>query len=132
MSRIAKYPVAVPKGVEVNIAGGNISVKGPLGTIARAADPNVALEKKGDSVEFTDVLMIGEGRNLKVGTPKVAGGEVKAKVLAQGRSDKVSVIKFKRRTTYKRIGNHRQSFTLVEITGITGGPKAKDAAAAAE
>ncbi|HSF22511.1 MAG TPA: 50S ribosomal protein L6, partial [Burkholderiales bacterium] len=55
MSRIAKYPVAVPKGVEVNIAGGNISVKGPLGTIARAADPNVALEKKGDSVEFKAV-----------------------------------------------------------------------------
>jgi large subunit ribosomal protein L6 len=55
MSRIAKYPVAVPKGVEVDIAGGSISVKGPLGTIARAADPNVALEKKGDSVEFKAV-----------------------------------------------------------------------------
>ena len=55
MSRIAKYPVALPKGVEVTIAGGNISVKGPLGSIARAADPNVALEKKGDSVEFKAV-----------------------------------------------------------------------------
>ena len=80
---------------------------------------------EGDSVEFTDVLMIGEGRNLKVGTPKVAGGKVKAKVLAQGRTDKVSVIKFKRRTTYKRMGTHRQSFTLLEITSIAGGPKAK-------
>ena len=84
---------------------------------------------EGDSIEFTDVLMIGEGRNIKLGTPKVAGGKVKAKVLAQGRTDKVSVIKFKRRTTYKRIGTHRQSFTLLEITGITGGPKAKAAAA---
>ena len=55
MSRIAKYPVALPKGVEVTIAGGNISVKGPLGSIARSADPNVALEKKGDSVEFKAV-----------------------------------------------------------------------------
>lgn len=45
MSRIAKYPVAVPKGVEVSLAGGNISVKGPLGTIARAMDPNVAIEQ---------------------------------------------------------------------------------------
>ena len=52
MSRIAKYPVPLPKGVEVNIAGGNISVKGPLGTIARAADPNVAVEKKGEQIEF--------------------------------------------------------------------------------
>jgi large subunit ribosomal protein L21 len=79
---------------------------------------------EGDNVEFTDVLLIGEGRNLAVGSPKVAGGKVQAKVLAQGRSPKVSVIKFKRRTTYKRMKTHRQSFTLVEITGISGGPKA--------
>jgi large subunit ribosomal protein L6 len=52
MSRIAKYPVALPKGVELTIAGGSISVKGPLGTVARAADPNVAVERKGESVEF--------------------------------------------------------------------------------
>ena len=50
MSRIAKYPVPLPKGVEINIAGGNISVKGPLGTIARAADPNVGIERKGDEL----------------------------------------------------------------------------------
>jgi len=52
MSRIAKYPVPVPKGVEVTLASGNISVKGPLGTIARAADPNVAVEKNGDNIVF--------------------------------------------------------------------------------
>ena len=50
MSRIAKYPIPVPKGVDVNIAGGNISVKGPLGTIARPADPNVEVEKEGDNL----------------------------------------------------------------------------------
>ena len=50
MSRIAKYPIPVPKGVEVNIASGQISVKGPLGTIARAADPNVAVQKEGDTL----------------------------------------------------------------------------------
>ncbi|MBM4196864.1 MAG: 50S ribosomal protein L21 [Gammaproteobacteria bacterium] len=79
---------------------------------------------EGDQVEFTDVLMIGAGRDVAVGRPKVAGGKVQARVLAQGRGDKVSVIKFKRRTTYKRMKTHRQSFTLVEITGISGGPKA--------
>ena len=52
MSRIAKYPVPLPKGVEVNVAGGNISVKGPLGTIARSADPNVGVEKDGDKLVF--------------------------------------------------------------------------------
>src|SRR3982075_3723056 len=50
MSRIAKVPIDVPKGVEVNIASGQISVKGPLGTIARAADPNVDVAKDGDNV----------------------------------------------------------------------------------
>ena len=50
MSRIAKYPIALPKGVEVNVASGQISVKGPLGTIARAADPNVEVAKDGDRI----------------------------------------------------------------------------------
>ena len=50
MSRIAKYPVPVPKGVEVTIAAGSISVKGPLGTMARPADPNVEVKKEGDQL----------------------------------------------------------------------------------
>ena len=50
MSRIAKYPIPLPKGVEVSIASGQISVKGPLGTIARAADPNVEVAKDRDKI----------------------------------------------------------------------------------
>src|ERR1044072_9526579 len=50
MSRIAKNPVALPKGVELNIASGQISIKGPLGTIARAADPNVEVKKDGEQI----------------------------------------------------------------------------------
>ena len=52
MSRIAKYPVPLPKGVEVNLTGGQISVKGPLGTIARASDPNVEVKKDGEQLVF--------------------------------------------------------------------------------
>jgi len=52
MSRIAKYPVPLPKGVEVNLAGGQISVKGPLGTVARGADPNVEVKKEGEQIVF--------------------------------------------------------------------------------
>jgi large subunit ribosomal protein L6 len=52
MSRIAKYPVALPKGVEVTLASGQISVKGPLGTIARSADPNVEVKKDGEALTF--------------------------------------------------------------------------------
>jgi large subunit ribosomal protein L6 len=48
MSRIGKNPIAVPKGVEVNISAGQISIKGPLGTIARPMDPNVGIERDGE------------------------------------------------------------------------------------
>jgi large subunit ribosomal protein L6 len=50
MSRIAKYPIPLPKGVDVNLASGQIAVKGPLGSIARAADPNVEVEKDADKI----------------------------------------------------------------------------------
>jgi large subunit ribosomal protein L6 len=52
MSRIAKYPVPLPKGVEVTIASGSISIKGPLGSIARSADPNVEVKKDGENIVF--------------------------------------------------------------------------------
>lgn len=50
MSRVGNFPIPVPKGVEVNVASGQISVKGPLGAIARAADPNVAVERDGENL----------------------------------------------------------------------------------
>jgi large subunit ribosomal protein L6 len=51
MSRIAKAPIALPKGVEVNIGRDSISVKGPLGTVARPMDPNVGIERSGDALQ---------------------------------------------------------------------------------
>ncbi len=52
MSRIANSPIALPKGVEVTLASGNVSVKGPLGTIARPVDPSVEVKKEGDQLLF--------------------------------------------------------------------------------
>ena len=51
MSRIAKNPIAVPKGVEVNITPVLISVKGPLGTVERPMVPNVGVEKDGETLK---------------------------------------------------------------------------------
>ncbi|MEK6246148.1 MAG: 50S ribosomal protein L6 [Pseudomonadota bacterium] len=51
MSRIAKNPIPVPKGVEVSITPAQISVKGPLGTVERPMDPNVGVEKDGDTLK---------------------------------------------------------------------------------
>ena len=62
MSRIGKNPIVLPKGVEVTAAGGQISVKGPLGTIARPLDPNVAIEKDGDNLQCK---VLGNSRQAK-------------------------------------------------------------------
>ena len=51
MSRIGKNPIVVPKGVEITTAGGQISVKGPLGVIARPLDPNVGIEREGETLQ---------------------------------------------------------------------------------
>jgi len=81
---------------------------------------------EGSQVTFDQVLLVGEGKDIKVGSPILAGASVSAKVLQQGKSKKVSVIKFKRRQNYLRQHTHRQFFTEVEITDIssTGGAKA--------
>ena len=111
----------------------------------RAAKGDVLrLEKieadEGATINFDDVLLIGQGSDIKVGSPVLSGSSVSGKVLRQGKSKKVPVVKFKRRQNYLRQGTHRQFFTEVEITAISASgakkaapkaaPKADDAAAA--
>ncbi len=83
--------------------------------------------EEGATVEFDEVLLVGEGANVQLGSPVLSGGMVKAKVTAQGRSKKVVVLKFRRRTNYKRVKGHRQHFTEVEVTSITGSAPKKAA-----
>jgi len=74
--------------------------------------------EKGSTVELDKVLMVGEGQDVKIGSPFLAGGKVTAKVLDHGRGDKVNIIKFKRRKHHLKRMGHRQYFTQLEITGI--------------
>ncbi len=74
--------------------------------------------EKGATVELDQVLMVGEGEDVKIGTPFLEGGKVTATVIDQGRRDKIKIIKFKRRKNYRRQMGHRQYFTQIEITGI--------------
>ncbi len=103
----------------------------------RAAKGDVLrLEKiegdEGATVSFDDVLLIGEGADIKVGNPVLIGSSVSGKVLRQGKSKKVSVVKFKRRQNYLRQGSHRQFFTEVEITAISANGAKKAAPKKAE
>ena len=74
--------------------------------------------EKGATVELDQVLMVGEGEDVKVGTPYLEGGKVTATVVDHGRREKIKVIKFKRRKNYRKQMGHRQYFTQLEITGI--------------
>ena len=73
----------------------------------------------GKKVVFNEVLSVGEGADLKIGTPYIKDAKVEAKVLDEGKSKKIEVIKFKRRKNYKRNFGHRQHYSLVEITNIS-------------
>ena len=74
---------------------------------------------EGDSVEFDQVLMVGEGEDVKIGTPYVEGSRVTATVKSHGRGDKVEIIKFRRRKHHMKRAGHRQDYTELEITGIS-------------
>lgn len=74
----------------------------------------------GDSIELSEVLMIGDEGAPKVGTPLVDGAKVQGTILAQGRGDKITVFKMKRRKGYRRKTGHRQSYTEVRIDKIEG------------
>lgn len=56
MSRIAKYPVALPKGVEVTLTRGEITVKGPLGSLTQVLHPSVAVAREGEQLQVTAVV----------------------------------------------------------------------------
>jgi large subunit ribosomal protein L21 len=73
----------------------------------------------GEAVVFDQVLLVGNGDAAQIGTPMVAGAKVSGVVKAHGRGKKLIVYKFRRRKNYRRKNGHRQSFTEVEITGIS-------------
>ena len=74
--------------------------------------------EKGATVELDQVLMVGEGEDVKIGAPYLEGGKVTARVVDHGRGDKIKIIKFKRRKHHMKHMGHRQYFTRLEITGI--------------
>ncbi|MBP10866.1 MAG: 50S ribosomal protein L21 [Acidiferrobacteraceae bacterium] len=85
---------------------------------------NIRVEKlagtKGDVVELSQVLMIADGDEVKVGTPTLEGGSVKAEVICHGRDKKIRIFKMKRRKKYRRTQGHRQAFTQLKVTEING------------
>jgi large subunit ribosomal protein L21 len=70
------------------------------------------------TIEFDEVLLVGEGSDVKIGAPVVEGAKVTAEIIAHGRHKKVKIVKFKRRKHHMKQMGHRQWFTEIKITGI--------------
>lgn len=101
------YAIIEDSGTQIKVAEGDV---------IRVAKRELAADA--GSITFDRVLMVGEGEKSKVGAPLVKGAKVTADILAQDRTDKVTVIKFKRRKDYRRKKGHRQDYLKVKITSI--------------
>ncbi len=77
--------------------------------------------EQGSNVEFKQVLLVGAGAEVKLGTPYITSATVTATVEKHGKGDKVRIVKFRRRKHYKREGSHRQPYTDVKIKEIIHG-----------
>jgi large subunit ribosomal protein L21 len=75
----------------------------------------------GSTIEFGEVLLVGEGAEVKLGKPLIDGSKVLATVVRHGKGAKVSIVKFRRRKHYLRRKGHRQPFTEVRVTDISAG-----------
>jgi len=75
-------------------------------------------EEVGASLTLSEVLAVGDGAQLRVGTPLVDGARVQATVVAHGRHDKVRIFKMRRRKHFQKHAGHRQNFTEIRIDSI--------------
>jgi large subunit ribosomal protein L21 len=75
----------------------------------------------GAEITFDDVLSVGDGDDLQVGTPVVDGASVTAQIVKHGRDKKIIVFKKKRRKKYRKKKGHRQHFTRIRITDVSAG-----------
>ena len=72
----------------------------------------------GQEITIDQVLAVGNGADLKVGTPLVTGASVVATVVAHGRHDKVRIFKMRRRKHYQKRQGHRQNYTEIQIGAV--------------
>lgn len=72
-----------------------------------------------ETIELSDILLVGDGDNTVIGQPYVEGATVKATIVRQYRDKKVIVFKYRQRTNYRRKYGHRQYYTSLRIDAIS-------------
>jgi large subunit ribosomal protein L21 len=101
-----------------------------------AAGDRITVERlpgdAGASIALDQVLALGSGSDMTIGSPMISGAVVTAEVVEQTRGDKIIVFKKKRRQNYRRKNGHRQDLTVLKITDIAASGQAKTEATSAE
>ena len=127
VQRLASDIVLVNQVSQYIIGGGGKRLR-PLSVVLAARACGHAGEKLrveslpadvGSEITLDQVLMVGEGDNVRMGTPTLAGASVKATVVAHGRGEKVRIFKMRRRKHYRKSQGHRQNYTEIQISGIS-------------
>ena len=72
----------------------------------------------GAKVEFDKVLLVDDGAKTQVGAPYIAGAKVTAELVEEGREAKISVLRYRQKSRYKKKTGHRQPFSKVRITAL--------------
>jgi large subunit ribosomal protein L21 len=75
----------------------------------------------GDKVTLDQVLLVGEGDDVRVGRPTVPGASVEAEIVAHEKGEKVRVFKMKRRKGFRQMRGHRQPLTRIRVVGVHPG-----------
>ena len=101
------YAVIEDAGTQIKVSEGDEIKVAVRETAADAA-----------TVLFDRVVMVGDGAQAKIGQPYVEGAKVTADILGQEQTDRIPVVKFKRRKGYMRQKTHRQDYLAVKITSI--------------
>ena len=74
---------------------------------------------EGEPIDITDVLLIEKDGEVTLGSPFIEGAKVTAKILRHGKTDKVTIIKMKRRKDYRKKQGHRQNYSEIQIEQIS-------------
>ena len=75
-------------------------------------------EAKDGKITFTEVLLTDDGKKVTLGNPTIAGAEIVADFIAEGKSKKLRVLKYKNKVRYKKVIGHRQAFTKVKVAKV--------------
>ncbi len=85
------------------------------GTMVKTEKRNNA---PGSEIQFDNVLLLADGKDIKIGTPLIKGAKAIGKIIEHGKQKKVILVKFQRRKGYRKKQGHRQNYTLVKIEQI--------------